>query len=118
MPAAANPPNPDPKAANPEPPAATKGDGPFAAAKPVVEGFFGSVASAGFLKTDVVEEPTEPNGDCSELAKEAMLDDANAEAEVDAPFAGSPLGAGFDDPRAPNGETADAFENALVTEDC
>lgn len=115
---AANPPNPDPKAPNPEPPAAAKGDGPSAAAKPVVDGFFGSVASAGFLRTDVVQEPMEPNGDCSEPAKEAILDDAKAEEEVDATFAGSLLGAGFDDPRAPNGETAEAFEKALVTGDC
>jgi hypothetical protein len=120
LPAAAKPPKPDPNAPNPEPsPAVAKGEAPPAAANPVVGGFSGSVASAGFLKTDGVEVPIEPKGDCSEPAKEAKLDDAKAEAEVDASFVGSsPLDAGFGDPRAPNGDTAEVFANALVTGGC
>jgi len=82
--AAPNPPlkpaNPELIPPNPEDAAAANGEGPPAAANPVL-GISGSVV-AGFLNTDAVEPPMEPKGDCSELAKAAKLDEANADLEV------------------------------------
>lgn len=108
-----NPANPEPAAANPEGAVVANGEGPAAAANPVL-GFSGSVVG-DFLKTDVVELPMEPKGDCSEPAKAAMLDDAKAELEVTLDFfeASSSLAAGLADPSEPKGETAEVFVNAL-----
>lgn len=114
LPAAAKPPKPDPSAPNPEAPAEAKGEGPSAAANPVAAGF-SPVVSAGFLKTDVVEEPMAPKGDCSEPAKAARLEDANAEEVVTFFLEGS---SSLDVGRAPNGETAEVLENALVIAGC
>lgn len=93
-----------------------KGDGPAAAANPTGDGFSGSEVDAD-LKTGVVDLPREPKGDCSELAKAAKLDEANAEDEVTGAFLGdsSSLEAdSFEEASEPNGETAEVFENALV----
>ena len=107
-PAAPNPPlnpeNPEPKDANPEVPAAL--------ANPVAAGLVASVEIAD-LKTEVFEPPMAPKGDCSELAKTARLDAANADEDVAAGFEVSSLG--FEAPSEPKGETADVFANALLS---
>lgn len=82
--AAANPLNPDPrvpKAEVLEVAAAANGEGPAAAANPVVAGFSDSVVEV-LLKTDDVDAPREPKGDCVEDANAPKVDEANAEAEV------------------------------------
>lgn len=98
---------PDPKAAKPE---------VFApAANPAAAGFSVSDA-AGDLKTDGVDAPSEPKGDCSDPANAARLDEAKAEAEVTAAgLVGPSSSLDFDAPREPNGETVEVFAKALVT---
>lgn len=106
-PAAPNPPlnpeNPEPKDAKPEVLAAP--------ANPVAAGLVASVVVAD-LKTDVLEPPMAPKGDCSELAKAARLEAANADEDVATGFEVSSLG--FEAPSEPKGETADVFANALL----
>ena len=77
-----NPEKPEPIAANPEGAVEANGEGPAAAAKPVLGFSDAFVSGDDFFKTDVVELPREPKGDCSEPAKAARLDEANAEFEV------------------------------------
>lgn len=62
------------------------------------------------LKTDGVEAPRVPNGDFSDPANPARLDDANAEAEVFSED--SSVDAAFF-PNEVNGESPTAFANAL-----
>lgn len=105
---------PDPP--NPEVAAAAKGEGPDAAAKPVEAGFPGCDAEAD-LKTDVVELPREPKGDCSEPANAAKLDEAKAEADVLGAFLGDSSSLevdGVEEAKDPNGETVEVFEKALL----
>ena len=66
------------------------------------------------LKTDVVEPPREPKGDCSELEKAAKLEEAKAEEEVVVAFSGDSPSFGLAEERDPNDETADVFEKALL----
>lgn len=102
-----NPEKPDPSAAKPDVPAAE--------ANPVAAGW-GESVDAGDLKTEGVELPREPKGDCSELANAARLDAAKADDDVAAAgFASSSLAFA---PIAPNGETDDVFANALVMGAC
>jgi hypothetical protein len=63
------------------------------------------------LKTDGVDAPREPKGDCSEPANAAKLEEANAAGDV-AGFASS---ACLEDEAAidPNGDTDDVFANGL-----
>lgn len=66
-----------------------------------------------------MELPSAAKGDCSEPAKEAKLDEANAEAEVvwdglaASSVLASPEADDFEEARDANGETVDVFENAL-----
>ena len=108
-----NPANPEPAVANPEGAVVANGEGPAAAANPVL-GFSGSVVG-DFLKMEVVELPMAPKGEVSEPAKAAMLDEAKAELEVtlDLFESSSSLAAGLADSREPKGETAEVFANAL-----
>jgi hypothetical protein len=116
------PPKPDPRAAKPDVLVAAKGEGPLAAANLGVDGL-SETGLNGDWKTDgaLVELPRVPNGDCSELAKAAKPDEANAEAEVT--WAGLlnfsfsvEASEGFGDARDANGETADVFEKGFGRE--
>lgn len=115
--AAPNPPlkpeNPDPIAANPEGAALVKGEGPAAAANPVLGLSDSLVSGSSFLKTDAFESPREPKGDCSDPEKAAKLDEVKAEFEVTWDFfeASASWVAGFEDPNAPKGETEEVFAN-------
>lgn len=102
-----NPEKPDPSAAKPE--------GLAAPANPVAAGFSDSagVDSLDDLKTEGVDAPIDPNGDCSEPAKAAKLDEAKADVDVDAAGLVSSAGGFAVDPIAPNGDTDDVFANAL-----
>jgi hypothetical protein len=103
-----NPENPEPNDANPEVPEAL--------ANPVGAGLVASLV-AGDLKTDAVELPMAPKGDCSELAKADRLEEAKADEDVTAVgFGGSSLG--LEVPSEPNGETEDVFVNALLRGAC
>lgn len=64
------------------------------------------------LKTEGVEAPSEPNGEFSEPANAARLEEANA--EVDAGLSAESLL----DPREANGEAPAAFPNALAANAC
>lgn len=107
-------PKPPLKAENPDPRDAKPPEGLAAAAKPVAAGFSVSagVDSVEDLKTDGVDAPRDPNGDCSEPAKADRLDEAKAEEDV-AGLASSAGGFDVEVPIAPNGDTEDVFANAL-----
>lgn len=107
-------PKPPLNAENPDPRAAKPPDGLAAAAKPVATGFSVSagVDSVEDLKTDGVDVPRDPKGDCSEPAKADRLDEAKADEDV-VGLASSAGGFDVEVPIAPNGDTADAFANAL-----
>lgn len=85
-----------------------------AAAKPVAAGFpvSAGVDSVEDLKTDGVDAPRDPNGDCSEPAKADRLDEAKADEDV-VGLASSAGGFDVDVLIAPNGDTDDVFANAL-----
>lgn len=122
--AAPNPPpkleNPEPIAPKPEGAALAKGEGPAAAAKPVLGLSDSFVSGSSFLKTDEFEPPREPKGDFSDPEKAAKLDEAKAELEVTWDFFESSASwvAGFEDPNAPKGDTAEVFANPLGTGTC
>lgn len=88
-----------------------------AAAKPVAAGFpvSAGVDSVEDLKTDGVDAPRDPNGDCSEPAKADRLDEAKADEDV-VGLASSAGGFDVDVLIAPNGDTDDVFANALGRE--
>lgn len=116
-------PKPLPRALPPEAPRVANPDGPGAngeapravAANPVVAGFSAVLVAVELadLKTDVVELPSAPNGDCSDPAKEAMLDAANADADVCAGLADDSLLEDAEPAREANGETDDVFKKEL-----
>jgi hypothetical protein len=110
-------PNPPPNPEKPDPKAAKPPEVLAPAANPVAAGFSVSDA-AGDLKTDGVDAPSEPKGDCSDPANAARLDEAKAEVEVTAAGLVGSSSLDFDAPREPNGETADVFAKALVTGAC
>lgn len=100
-----------------------KGEGPEAAANPVEAGCSDDSLEAD-LKTDgaLAELPRAPKGDCSEPAKDAKPDEANADDEVTwvdlAAFSvlESPEAGDCEAARDAKGETADVFKNALGRE--
>lgn len=113
-------PDPAPSFPNPDVPVEANGEAADVSedvpANPVASGFFDSVVVAE-PKAEGVEPARLLNGDFSEPANAARLDEAKADDEVAS--AGFSLAPGdLDDARDANGDTAEEFENALVEGIC